>query len=279
MVRAASAGAYPPLHRQALASGNRAGGTPGFPALSVRLATPGADDAGGGRGRRGGGARTAGGLPGGGRGLGGRAAAGAPEALREWLAGCAVPLGPGGLGAAGRSAGVRRRTGVRHADRAAAASPPDIVDDPSGGRRSPAFGARPAGAGGSGAAGGVVLRRVAGWRPSAAQRTGGCPGRAGGAGAGQRRWLCRLASAADARWQAAVAPRAPRPGWAFPWGHGRGRALGPAASTGRGGRGGRGWLAPAYGRDKPGPTGWRGWCGGRGWLAPAFGRDKPGPTG
>src|SRR5690606_7492161 len=102
---------------------------------------------------------------------------------------------------------------------------------------------------------------------------------AGGAGAGQRRRLRRPAGADDARWQAAVAPRAPRPGWAFPWGHGRGRALGPAASTGRGGRGGRGWLAPAYGRDKPGPTGWRGWRGGRGWLAPAYGRDKPGPTG
>ena len=122
VVRATAAGAHPSLHRQAPARGDRAHRGTRLPALPVRLAARGAGAAHGGAGCGRRDPRAARGLRGPRQCLGDRDPAPPHQRVRTGVAGRAVPRGPLRLDAAGtaaRGSGTRRRTGARHADRAA----------------------------------------------------------------------------------------------------------------------------------------------------------------
>ena len=135
VVRAAPAGAHPPLHRQAPARRDRAHRGARLPALPVRMAARDAGRAHGRTGRGGRDPRAAGGLRGAGERLGDRDPARPHQRVRTGVARRAVPgraLRVDAAGAAPRRPRARRGPGARHADRAAGAAQRAPVVEPHG---------------------------------------------------------------------------------------------------------------------------------------------------
>nr|GEU28220.1 hypothetical protein [Tanacetum cinerariifolium] len=226
------AGPHPPLHHQAPAARDRAGGTPGLHALPVRLAAPVGRHAPARAGCAGAGAGPARRVPGSGRRLGAGRAGAARGGLRTVLARRAVPRRQDRLDPRGRAGQRRRRPGARHAAGAAAAPPAGAVARPARcRRRGGGVVARRARAGRAAARRRHVLRRAGAGRAPAAGGAGNRAGRTGGHGPGQCRQLRGPARHAGARRQAQYDGQAapPRGRFRICAGDGRSGPLGAGA--------------------------------------------------